>query len=116
MGRNPQGNSPSARTVSIQDPRWDKDVRLNLLIAAAVAELRTAARLTRTRLFVVLAVLTTLGCYFAVSGFHAMGSIEYPRAFPPPRFLISGFGSPMLWLLLAGTVFMAFDIGVSRPP
>ena len=41
-----------------------------------------------------------------------MGSVEFPRAFPPPRFLISGFGSPMLWLLLAGTVFMAFDIGV----
>ena len=87
-------------------------MRLNLLIAAAVAELRTASRLTRTRLFIVLAVLTTFGCYFAVSGFHAMGSVELPRAFPPPRFLISGFGSPMLWLLLAGTVFMAFDIGV----
>ncbi len=87
-------------------------MRLNLLIAAAVAELRTATRLTRTRLFVVLALLTTFGCYFAVSGFHAMGSLEYPRAFPPPRFLISAFGSPMLWLLLAGTVFMAFDIGV----
>ena len=87
-------------------------MHLNLLIAAAVAELRTASRLTRTRLFIVLAVLTTFGCYFAVSGFHAMGSVELPRAFPPPRFLISAFGSPMLWLLLAGTVFMAFDIGV----
>ena len=87
-------------------------MRLNLLIAATIAELRTASRLTRTRLFIVLAVLTTFGCYFAVSGFHAMGSVELPRAFPPPRFLISGFGSPMLWLLLAGTVFMAFDIGV----
>jgi len=73
-------------------------------MAMAFAESRLARRLVRTWLFAALAVLAGLGIYHLWSGPATFGATQ------PPRFALPGIGLPVLWILLAGLVFLSFDI------
>ena len=74
-------------------------------LAAAAAELRIARRTVRTWVFAALAVAVGLLVYHIWSIQHSqMGMMAHPR------FALPGFGILVLWVLVAGIVFLAFDI------
>ncbi|MCY3840820.1 MAG: hypothetical protein OXH09_19590 [Gammaproteobacteria bacterium] len=66
------------------------------VLAVAAAEFRQARRLSRTWL---LGFLVVVG-----------GSFLYLVGSGVPRFALPGIGMPLLWVLLIGVVFLAFDI------
>ena len=74
-------------------------------IAVAVAELRVARRVVRTWVFAALALGVGLVIYH---GWSIAGTASGDA--PAPRFALPGFGVPALWILIAGIVFLAFDI------
>ena len=74
-------------------------------IAVAVAELRLARRVVRTWVFAALAVGVGLAIYH---GWSMAGTMFGETT--PPRFALPGFGVPALWILVAGIVFLAFDL------
>jgi len=73
------------------------------VLAAAAAELRQAWRLSRTWLFGFLVVVGGSFVYLLWSG----GSFG---AHAPARFALPGIGMVLLWVLLLGVVFLAFDL------
>ena len=78
---------------------------LQVALATAASELRIARRTVRTWVFAVLAIGVGLAIYHGWSVQHSqMGLVA------PPRFALPGFGILVLWILVAGIVFMAFDI------
>ena len=80
-------------------------------LAVFVAEVRTARRLARTWALGVLAVGTTLIGYVFFAQLHSQMSSFLPSAVTSPRFLVGAYGGYLLWLLMAATVFLAFDLG-----
>ena len=76
-----------------------------LALATAVAELRIARRMVRTWVFAALAIAVGLFVYHAWSIQHTQMGIA-----THPRFALPGFGILVLWVLVAGIVFLAFDI------
>lgn len=80
-------------------------------LAFFVAEVRTARRLTRTWVLGVLAVGTTFIGYVFFAQLHSQMSSFLPSAVTSPRFLVGAYGGYLLWLLMAATVFLGFDLG-----
>ncbi|MXY56388.1 MAG: hypothetical protein F4Y41_08300, partial [Gammaproteobacteria bacterium] len=78
---------------------------LGKAIAVAVAELRITRRVVRTWVFAALALGIGLVIYH---GWSMAGTMFSETT--PPRFALPGFGVPALWILIAGIVFLAFDI------
>ncbi|MDE0037354.1 MAG: hypothetical protein OXU77_07300 [Gammaproteobacteria bacterium] len=78
---------------------------LGKAIAVAVAELRIARRVVRTWVFAALALGIGLVLYH---GWSMAGTMFGETT--PPRFALPGFGIPVLCVLIAGIVFLAFDI------
>ena len=74
-------------------------------VAVAVAELRVARRVVRTWVFAALALGVGLVIYH---GWSSAGTLFGWTT--QPRFALPGFGVPALWILIAGIVFLAFDI------
>ena len=81
------------------------------VLAVFLAEARTARRLARTWVLGVLAVGTTLIGYAFFAQLHSQMSSFLPSAVTSPRFLVGAYGGYLLWLLMAATVFLAFDLG-----
>ncbi|MDE0037069.1 MAG: hypothetical protein OXU77_05825 [Gammaproteobacteria bacterium] len=78
---------------------------LQVALAAAAAELRIARRTVRTWMVAGLAVAFGLAVYHAWSIQHSqMGMSAHAR------FALPGIGILVLWVLVAGIVFLAFDI------
>ena len=78
---------------------------VQVALATAAAELRIARRTIRTWVFAALAVAVGLFVYHTWSIQHLqMGNVTHPR------FALPGFGMLVLWVLIAGIVFLAFDI------
>lgn len=78
---------------------------VQVALAAAAAELRVARRTVRTWVFAALAVAVGLLVYHIWSFQHSqMGMGAHPR------FALPGFGILVLWVLVVGIVFLAFDI------
>ncbi|MCY3810513.1 MAG: hypothetical protein OXH15_01800 [Gammaproteobacteria bacterium] len=59
----------------------------------------------------VLAVGTTFIGYVFFAQLHSQMSSFLPSAVTSPRFLVGAYGGYLLWLLMAATVFLAFDLG-----
>ena len=79
------------------------------MIAVAVAEMRTARRLVRTRVFAVLAI----GLNLAIFGFYAYVEARYSPGLTgrsSGHLLMGQFGTYLLTTVLAGLVFLAVDI------
>lgn len=76
--------------------------------AIAIAEMRSAVRLVRTRLFIVVAIALGLGIYAAQAVFHRILWAS-SHLVTPPRFLIDTVGTIVLTILAVGTVALAFD-------
>ena len=74
-------------------------------MAAAAAELRIARRTVRTWVIAALAVAVGLLIYHTSSIQHSQMGMT-----APPRFALPGFGILVLWVLVVGIVFLAFDI------
>lgn len=74
-------------------------------LTVALAELHIVRRMVRTWLFAALAIGVALYIYHDRSVLHSfMGLVT------APRFALPGFGILTLWILLAGLVFLAFDV------
>ena len=82
---------------------------LDHTLAVAIAQMRSARRSIRTWVFGVLAGGTTLAVSVFYAYAHGMLSSANAGRFGP-RFLIAELGVYLLWLLLVGVVFMAFDL------
>lgn len=82
-------------------------MRLDFILAAARAELLRTMRLSRTWLFATLASIVGLGLYQLGASVH-LYQLTYRQ--PVPRFGLQGYGLLALAVLLAGTVFLAFDM------
>ena len=79
------------------------------MFAVAAAEMRTARRLARTWVFAVLAV----GLNLAIFAFYAYVEATYSPVLTgrfSPRLQMGQFGVYLLTTVLAGVVFLAFDI------
>ena len=90
------------------DSSPSKGLRLNppqIALATAAAELRIARRTVRTWVLAALAIAVGLLVYYGWSFQHAQMSMV-----APPRFALPGVGMLVLWVLIAGIVFLAFDI------
>ena len=74
-------------------------------MAVATAELRIVRRMTRIWLFAALAIGVGLFAYHSWSVQHSWMGLT-----TAPRFALPGFGIFTLWILLAGLVFLAFDV------
>ena len=76
-------------------------------VAVAAAELQVARRVVRTWVFAALALGVGLAIYHVWAVEHSMmGRVAHPR------FAMPSLGFLTLWTLLAGIVFLAFDIPV----
>ena len=74
-------------------------------LTVAFAELRIVRRMVRMWVFAALAVGIGLYVYHDRSVIHSfMGLVA------APRFALPGFGTVVLWILLVGLVFLAFDV------
>ena len=84
---------------------------IRALLGVAWAEMRTARRLARTWLFMVLSLAGGLLPYFGLTMLQLVASSQSPSfgAFQP-RFLIAGVGTFVLWIFMIGLLFLAFDI------
>ena len=80
-------------------------------VALFLAEVRTARRLARTWVLGVVAVGTTLIGYVFFAQLHSQMSSFLPSAVTSPRFLVGAYGGYLLWLIMAATVFLGFDLG-----
>ena len=87
--------------------------RLNVWLAVATAEMRSARRLARTRVFVALGIAAMLGTYGYYSFLHAQFSTYLMTVgYLLPRFSTAYFHSYVLWFCMAALVFLAFDVHV----
>ena len=81
------------------------------LLAVAVAEMRSARRLARTWLFIVLSVLLSVVAYIYYSGIHGVASgLSASIGVVNPRFILSSMGTLALWVLVVAIIFLAFDV------
>ena len=78
---------------------------VRIALAAAAAELRIARRTIRIWVFAALAIAVGLVVYHTWSIQHTQMGIA-----THPQFALPGFGILVLWILVAGIVFLAFDI------
>ena len=78
-------------------------------LAVASAQMRSARRSIRTWVFGVFAGGTTLVVAVHYAYGHAVLASASAGRFGP-RFLIAELGVYLLWLLLVGVLFMAFDV------
>lgn len=78
-------------------------------LAVAIAQFRSARRSIRTWVFGTLAGGTTLAVSIYYAYAHGVLSSANAGRFGP-RFLIAEVGVYLVWLLLVGVVFMAFDV------
>ena len=74
-------------------------------LTVALAELHIVRRMVRTWLFAALAIGVGLYVYHDWSVLHSFTGLV-----AAPRFALPGFGILTLWILLAGLVFLAFDV------
>ena len=80
-------------------------------LAITVAEIRSARRLARTWVFAGLALVVGVGFFVFFSFLHGAGSGVSPSAgLVSPRFTMSYLGVYYVWILMAGLVFLAFDV------
>ena len=81
------------------------------LVAVAVAEMRSARRLVRTWLFIVLGVLLSVLAYVYYSAIHGLASgLSASIGVVNPRFILSSMGTIALWVMVVAIVFLAFDV------
>ena len=81
------------------------------VLAVAVAEMRSARRLARTWIFAVLSLLVASIAFGYFSIIHGMASgYSATAGFVGARFLISAMGFYLLWIMLLGMIFLAFDL------
>ena len=78
---------------------------VHVALASAVVEFRIARRTVRIWVFAALAIAVGLFVYHTWSIQHAQMGIA-----THPRFALPGLGILVLWILIAGIVFLAFDI------
>lgn len=85
---------------------------LDRVLASALSEMRSVRRLVRTWMFVAVALLIGLIGYGQQVFFHAIGSgvSVTVGAMMAPRFVVAQLGTQMLWVLMVGLVFIAFDV------
>ena len=77
-------------------------------VALAYAQIRSAGRLTRTWVFGSVAIGATL-CVFSFYAYtHGVGGMGVVGGFAP-RLLIGELGVHLVWVLLVGVTFIAFD-------
>lgn len=82
-----------------------------MMLVVAKAEMRSTRRLFRYWLFVVLSTLTGLFMFLQLTILHGMFSrMSATVGVVGPRYLISGIGTPLLTVFMAGLIFLAFDI------
>ena len=87
--------------------------RLSCLHAATVAraEIRSALRLARTWVFLILAAALVVSAFVFYTVLHSRASSSIPYAgFIAPEYILSSLGTSMLWIFLVGTIFLAFDV------
>lgn len=81
------------------------------LFAVAVAEMRSARRLVRTWLFIVLSVLLSVVAYMYYSAIHGFASgLSASIGVVNPRFILSSMGTIALWVLVVAIIFLGFDV------
>ena len=86
-------------------------MRASTVLAVAIAEMRSARRLARTWIFAVLSLLVASIAFGYFSVIHGMASgYSATAGFVGARFLISAMGFYLLWILLLGMIFLAFDL------
>ena len=86
-------------------------MRIPMMLVVAKAEMRSTRRLFRYWLFVVLSTLTGIFMLLQLTILHGMfSSMSATLGVVGPRYLISGIGTPLLTVFLAGLIFLAFDI------
>lgn len=86
-------------------------MRASTVLAVAIAEMRSARRLARTWIFAVLSLLVASIAFVYFSVIHGMASgYSATAGFVGARFLISAMGFYLLWILLLGMIFLAFDL------
>ena len=103
----PPGDSPSGLTQ--WNGRFDR--RLRAGVGVAWAEMRSARRLARTWLFIVLSLGGGLLAFFGLTVMQVLGSTLSPSfAAFGPRFLVASVGVFVLWLFMVALLFLAFDV------
>lgn len=86
-------------------------IRPATVLAVAIAEMRSARRLARTWIFAVLSLLVATIAFGYFSVIHGMASgYSATAGFVGARFLISAMGFYLLWIMLLGMIFLAFDL------
>ena len=81
------------------------------LLAVALAEMRSARRLTRTWLFSALSLIIGLGLYTLYTAMHGLGSALSPSVGVfNPRFMMAGQGVLIVVVFVVAVIFLAFDI------
>ena len=92
-------------------PKGPTNMRPATVLAVAVAEMRSARRLARTWIFAVLSLLVASIAFGYFSIIHGMASgYSATAGFVGARFLISAMGLYLLWIMLLGMIFLAFDL------
>ena len=80
-------------------------------VGVAWAEMRSARRLARTWLFIVLSLGGGLLAFFGLTVMQVLGSTLSPSfAAFGPRFLVASVGVFVLWLFMVALLFLAFDV------
>ena len=90
-----------------------KALRLSCSHAATVAraEIRSALRLARTWVFLILAAALVVSAFVFYAILHSRASSSIPYAgFIAPEYILSSLGTSVLWIFLIGTIFLAFDV------
>ena len=81
------------------------------LLAVALAEMRSARRLTRTWLFSALSLIIGLGLYIQFTAMHGLGSALSPSVGVfNPRFMMASQGVLLVVVFVVAVIFLAFDI------
>ena len=79
--------------------------------AVTVAEVRSAIRLIRTWLFLIVAALLMVSAFIFYTHLHGRASGTLPFAgFAAPEYILGSLGTSMLWIFLIGSIFLAFDV------
>ena len=80
-------------------------------LAVALAEMRSARRLTRTWLFSTLSLLIGLGLYLQYTMMHGLASALSPSVgVLNPRFMMANQGVVVVVVFVVAVIFLAFDI------
>lgn len=79
--------------------------------AIALAEMRTARRLARTWVFIIIACLVAAGQFINLTMTHAVSSsISASAGLLGPRFLMAAASAALLFVFQLGIIFLAFDV------